>query len=57
MGPSAGAPTADMVQALVRKRITPALRARLAMAGVPADSLPPGGRPARRRSQRKVASH
>jgi ATP-dependent Lhr-like helicase len=56
MGPSAGAPTADMVQALVRKQITPALRARLAMAGVPADSMPPG-RPARRRSQRKVASH
>jgi ATP-dependent Lhr-like helicase len=55
-GPDTGAPTADMVQALVRKQITPALRARLAMAGVPADSLPPGRRPARRSSRRKVAS-
>jgi ATP-dependent Lhr-like helicase len=57
IGPSAVAPTADMVQVLVRKQITPALRARLAMAGVPADSVPPGRKPARRRSQRKVASH
>jgi ATP-dependent helicase Lhr and Lhr-like helicase len=57
MGQSIGAPTAAMVQALVRKQLTPALRARLAMAGVPADSMPPSGRPARRRSQRKVASH
>jgi hypothetical protein len=56
MAPSAGAPTADMVQALVRKQITPALRVRLAMAGVPADSMPQDRRPARRRSQRKVAS-
>jgi ATP-dependent Lhr-like helicase len=54
--PGAAAPTADMVQALVRKQLTPALRARLAMAGVPADSLPPGRRPARRSSPRKVAS-
>jgi ATP-dependent Lhr-like helicase len=56
LSPAAAAPTADMVQALVRKQITPALRARLAMAGVPADSLPAGRRPARRSSQRKVAS-
>jgi ATP-dependent Lhr-like helicase len=56
VAPGAAAPTADMVQALVRKQITPALRARLAMAGVPAESLPPGRRPARRPSQRKVAS-
>jgi ATP-dependent Lhr-like helicase len=55
-GPSAEAPTADMVQALVRKQLTPALRARLAMSGVPADSMPQGRRPARRRSQKKVAS-
>jgi ATP-dependent Lhr-like helicase len=54
--PDTGVPTADMVQALVRKQITPALRARLAMAGVPAESLPPGRRPARRSSRRKVAS-
>ncbi len=57
VGPSVSAPTPEMVQALVRKQIGPALRARLAMAGIPADSLPPSGRPARRRSQRKVASH
>ena len=56
VGPGADAPTADMVQALVRKQLTPALRARLAMSGVPADSMPQGRRPARRRSQRQVAS-
>ncbi len=52
----AGEPTADMVQVLVRRQITPALRARLAMAGVPAASIQPGGRPARRRSRRSAAS-
>ncbi len=52
----APAPTADMVQALVRKQLPPALRARLAMAGIPADSMPQGRRPARRRPQKKVAS-
>jgi ATP-dependent helicase Lhr and Lhr-like helicase len=56
VGPGAGAPTADMVQALVRKQLTPALRARLAMSGVPAASMPQGRQPARRRSRRKVAS-
>jgi ATP-dependent Lhr-like helicase len=44
-------PSADMVQALVRKQLTPALRARLGMSGVPAASMP-----ARRSSHRKVAS-
>ena len=53
--PGADAPTAEMVQALVRKQLTPALRARLALSGVPAGNTPPR-RPARRRSQRKVAS-
>jgi ATP-dependent helicase Lhr and Lhr-like helicase len=48
-------PTADMVQALVRKPLTPALRARLGISGLPAASLPEG-RLARRPSQRKVAS-
>ena len=56
-GPGAGAPTADMVQALVRKQLTSALRARLAMSGVPAASMPQGRQPARRRSRRKAASH
>jgi ATP-dependent Lhr-like helicase len=49
-------PSADEVQALVRKQLTPALRARLGMAGVPAASMAQGARPARRASQRKVAS-
>ena len=56
LGVASEAPTADMVQALVRKQLTPALRARLGMAGVPAASMPQGGRPARRASKRKVAS-
>jgi hypothetical protein len=56
LNPNAETPTPDMLQALVRKQLTPALRARLAMSGVPASSLSPGRRPARRRSQRKVAS-
>jgi ATP-dependent Lhr-like helicase len=45
-------PTPDMVQALVRKQLTPALRARLGMSGTPAASMPLARRP----SQRKVAS-
>jgi ATP-dependent Lhr-like helicase len=49
---AAGTPTPDMVQALVRKQLTPALRARLGMSGVPAASMPPARRP----SHRKVAS-
>jgi ATP-dependent Lhr-like helicase len=56
LAPDAEAPTPDMLQALVRKQLTPALRARLAMSGMPASSLSQGRRPARRRSQRKVAS-
>ncbi len=53
--PGAEAPTPEMVQTLVRKQLTPALRARLALSGVPVGNTPPR-RPARRRSQRKVAS-
>ena len=53
--PGAEAPTPEMVQTLVRKQLTPALRARLALSGVPVGTTPPR-RPARRRSQRKVAS-
>jgi ATP-dependent Lhr-like helicase len=49
---AAVSPTPDMVQALVRKQLTPALRARLGMSGVPAASMPAARRP----SQRKVAS-
>jgi ATP-dependent Lhr-like helicase len=48
-------PTADMVQALVRKQLTPALRARLGMSGLPAASMP-HGKLARRPAHRKVAS-
>jgi ATP-dependent Lhr-like helicase len=48
-------PTADMVQALVRKQLTPALRARLGMSGLPAASMPQG-KLARRPAHRKVAS-
>ena len=46
-----GAPSPEMVQALVRKQLTPALRAHLAMSGVPATSVPVGRRPGRRRSR------
>jgi ATP-dependent Lhr-like helicase len=56
LAPDAAAPTPDMVQALVRKQLTPALRARLGMSGVSATSLPAGTRPSRRRSRKKVAS-
>ncbi|HET9465872.1 MAG TPA: hypothetical protein VFO71_10100, partial [Gemmatimonadales bacterium] len=50
-------PTAEMIQALVRKSMSPALRARLAMAGVPVASVSlerrPGGR--RRRAKKTEA--
>jgi ATP-dependent Lhr-like helicase len=49
LGAASATPTADIVQALVRKQLTPALRARL---GIPL----PQGRLARRPSERKVAS-
>jgi ATP-dependent Lhr-like helicase len=52
---AAVSPTPDMVQALVRKQLTPALRARLGMSGVPAASMP-RGKLARRPAHRKVAS-
>ena len=44
-------PTPDMIQALVRKSMSPALRARLAMSGVSAASVPTGRRPGRRRKR------
>jgi ATP-dependent Lhr-like helicase len=43
-------PTAEMIQALVRKSISPALRARLAMSGVSAASVSMERRPRRRRT-------
>ncbi len=56
LAPGAAAPTPDMVQALVRKQLTAALRVRLAMAGVPAATLPVGGRSRKRRAHKAVAS-
>ena len=53
--PGDGAPAAEMVQALVRKQLTPALRAHLAISGVPAGSMLPGKRPARRRTRKAGA--
>jgi len=44
-------PTPEMIQALVRKSISPALRARLAMSGVSAASVPMERRPRRRRKR------
>jgi ATP-dependent Lhr-like helicase len=52
LGAASAKPTPDMVQALVRKPLTPALRARLGLSGVPAGSMPLARRP----SHRKVAS-
>jgi ATP-dependent helicase Lhr and Lhr-like helicase len=50
-------PTPEMVQALVRKSISPALRVRLAMSGVPTASVPMERRPGgRRRRARNVES-
>jgi ATP-dependent Lhr-like helicase len=48
-------PTPEMIQALVRKSISPALRARLAMPGVSAASVPMERRPGRRRRRAKLA--
>jgi len=45
----------ELVQALVRKRLSPALRAHLAMSGVPAGSVLPGKRSARRRTRKAAA--
>jgi ATP-dependent helicase Lhr and Lhr-like helicase len=52
LGGTSEPPTAEMVQALVRKQLTPALRVRLGISGLPAASTPPARRP----SHRKVAS-
>jgi ATP-dependent Lhr-like helicase len=49
-------PSPELVQALVRKRLTPALRAHLGMSGVPAGSMLPGKRSARRRTKKAAAS-
>jgi ATP-dependent Lhr-like helicase len=48
-------PTPEMIQALVRKSMTPALRARLGMSGVSAASVPMERRPGRRRGRAKNA--
>jgi ATP-dependent Lhr-like helicase len=48
-------PSPEMLQALVRKQLTPALRAHLAMAGVPAGLVGTGRRPARRRTRKAGA--
>jgi len=50
--PGEDTPSAELVQALVRKQLTPALRAHLAMSGVPAASMLAGKRPARRRTRK-----
>jgi ATP-dependent Lhr-like helicase len=47
----AGDRSAALGQALVRKRITPALRVRLAMSGVPASALSPRSAASRRRRE------
>ncbi|MFL5518354.1 MAG: hypothetical protein ACJ8DJ_19525, partial [Gemmatimonadales bacterium] len=49
--PGDAAPTPEMVQALVRKRLSPALRAHFAMPGVLAAAAPTGKRAARRRTR------
>jgi hypothetical protein len=46
-------PTPELLQALVRKSMSPALRARLAMSGVLAASVPMERRPGRRRKRAK----
>jgi ATP-dependent Lhr-like helicase len=53
--PGEAAPAPELVQALVRKRLTPALRANLAMSGVPAESAMPGKRSARRWTRQAAA--
>jgi ATP-dependent Lhr-like helicase len=49
-------PTPEMIQTLLRKQLTPALRARLGMSGLPVGTSMPPRRPARRSRERKVAS-
>jgi ATP-dependent Lhr-like helicase len=49
-------PTPDMIQALVRKSISPALRARLAMSGNLAASTPLNRRPGKRRKRSEKVS-
>ncbi|HWN17970.1 MAG TPA: DEAD/DEAH box helicase [Gemmatimonadales bacterium] len=46
-------PTPEMIQALVRRSISPALRARLGISGAAATSVPMERRPGRRRRQQK----
>ena len=50
LAPGAEARAADLLEALVRKRITPALRARMAMSGMPASAMPRARRPRRVRA-------
>ena len=45
----------DLVQALVRKRLTPAMQAHLGMAGVPPESAMPRRPPSRRRTRKAAA--
>jgi ATP-dependent Lhr-like helicase len=47
-------PTPEMIQALVRRSISPALRVRLGMSGVSATSVPMERRPGRRRERAKA---
>ena len=54
--PGEDTPSPELVQALVRKRLTPALRAHLAMSGVPAGPAVPGKRSARRRTKKAAAA-
>lgn len=49
-------PTPEMIQALVRKSMSPALRARLAMSGMPAASVSMERRPGRRRKRSETLS-
>jgi len=50
LAPGSEARARDLVDALVRKRITPTLRARMAMSGVPASAMPRARRPRRVRA-------
>ena len=50
LAPGAEARSAGLMEALVRKRITPALRARLALSGMPASAAPRARRPRRVRA-------
>jgi ATP-dependent Lhr-like helicase len=51
LDPTSGEPSADLLQALVRKQTTPALRAYLGMSGAPAAAVPLTRRPRRRRKR------